>query len=238
MLSTRIESCTVSTDATPPKATMPDTFPAAQALRDFIAEDTFPCVGAKAALNQGSITIACAGDLRSDRCDEELTRQLQVFAGEITHDSVFQTFAVIFEHTPALSESAFETALWQRLQAIHDIDAQLHRWDTEVSNDPRSPDFSMSVGGRAFYVIGLHPGASRTARRFSDAALVFNLHSQFQRLKENGRYEKMQVAISERDIALCGSKNPILARHGETSAAPQYSGRIVEAHWVCPFRAH
>lgn len=211
---------------------------ATQALHDFIAEDAFPCVGAKAALSQDNITVVRAGDLRSDRFDAEITRRLQAFAGQATQDSVFLSLAVIFEQTPQLSEPAFEAALWQRLQAIHDLDAQLHRWDPEVGSDPRSPDFSMSVGGRGFYVIGLHPGASRMARRFGHAALIFNLHSQFERLREDGRYAKMQEAISERDIALCGSRNPMLALHGVASEAPQYSGRIVDEHWSCPFHAH
>lgn len=211
---------------------------ATQALFDFVAQDAFPCVGAKAALSQDNITVVRAVDLRSDRYDAEITRQLQAFAVRAAQDSVFLSLAVVFEQTPQLSEPAFETALWQRLQAIHQVDAQLHRWDPEVSNDPRSPDFSMSIGGRGFYVIGLHPGASRMARRFGHAALIFNLHSQFERLREDGRYEKMQEAISERDIALCGSKNPMLALHGVTSEAPQYSGRIVDEDWTCPFHAY
>lgn len=219
-------------------AAMTRTTKAAQALHDFIAEDSFPCVGAKAALSQDSISVVRAKDLRSGACDALITARLQAFAAQTTHESVFLSLAVIFERTPVLSEIAFEAALWRRLQAIHDIDAQVHRWDPDVSSDPRSPDFSMSIGGRAFYVIGLHPGASRQARRFGHAALVFNLHSQFERLKEDGRYEKMQAAISERDIALCGSRNPMLALHGVTSEAPQYSGRIVDEHWTCPFRAH
>ncbi|MEO6365625.1 MAG: guanitoxin biosynthesis heme-dependent pre-guanitoxin N-hydroxylase GntA [Luteimonas sp.] len=209
-----------------------------QALRDFIQQDAFPCVGAKAALAQGGITVVQAGDLRSDVCDAHLTARLQAFAARTTHESTFLSLAVVFGQTPLLQETEFETALWQRLQAFHDIDAQLHRWDPDVSSHPGSADFSMSVGGRAFYVIGLHPGASRAARRFARASLVFNLHSQFERLKEDGRYQKMQAAISERDIALCGSRNPMLAAHGITSEAPQYSGRVVEKQWACSFHAH
>jgi hypothetical protein len=103
----------------------------------------------------------------------------------------------------------------------------------------------MSLGGRAFYVIGVHPGASRKARRFGRAALVFNLHSQFETLREDGRYDKMRAAITERDIAFSGSRNPMLAGHGEASegapvqrarwsahngAAPSLPRREAEAH--------
>jgi uncharacterized protein len=82
----------------------------------------------------------------------------------------------------------------------------------------------------------LHPNASRPARRFSRPALVFNLHDQFERLREEGRYDRMRERIVERDLALAGSINPMLARHGEVSEARQYSGRKVEAGWRCPFQ--
>ena len=45
-------------------------------------------------------------------------------------------------------------------------------------------DFSLS--GTAFFVVGLHPNASRPARQFSSPVLVFNLHAQFERLRADG----------------------------------------------------
>ena len=93
----------------------------------------------------------------------------------------------------------------------------------------------MSFAGEAFFVVGLHPQASRPARRFETPALVFNLHDQFQVLREQQRYEKLRSAILTRDEQLAGSVNPMLARHGELSEARQYSGRIVGTDWKCPF---
>jgi len=95
----------------------------------------------------------------------------------------------------------------------------------------------MSLGGRAFYVIGLHPGSSRPARRFRCAALVFNLHSQFETLRADGRYDKLREAITQRDIAYSGSRNPMLAVHGVASEARQYSGRQFDGRWRCLFSA-
>ena len=85
-------------------------------------------------------------------------------------------------------------------------------------------------------MVGLHPNASRPARRFPRPTLVFNLHDQFERLRAEGRYEKMRDKIIERDVALAGEPNPMLARHGEASEARQYSGRAVDDAWACPFR--
>ncbi len=93
----------------------------------------------------------------------------------------------------------------------------------------------MSIAGRAFFVVGLHPAASRMARRSPHPSLVFNFHNQFQTLKATGKYAKMQDVIRSRDLALQGSVNPVLARFGEASEARQYSGRAVTADWVCPF---
>jgi FPC/CPF motif-containing protein YcgG len=102
--------------------------------------------------------------------------------------------------------------------------------------DPDDSHFSLSFGGEAFFVVGLHPNASRPARRLPHPTLVFNLHDQFERLREEGRYERMRTAILDRDMKLAGSLNPMLARHGDVSEAGQYSGRLTETDWRCPFR--
>ena len=65
--------------------------------------------------------------------------------------------------------------------------------------------------------------------------MVFNLHDQFVKLREEHRYEKMRMAILARDETLDGSVNPMLARHGDISEARQYSGRAVNDDWQCPF---
>ena len=210
---------------------------ARQRFLDRIARPAFPCVGAKSAAAKEGIEFFEAGDLREDSRDPELLARLQDFAAAAPRDALFVSFVAIFPDTPKLSEPDFEAALWRRLQSLHELDAQSFAWDPSVSADPASPDFSMSLGGRAFYVIGLHPGASRRSRRFPFAAMVFNLHSQFETLREDGRYDKLRAAIIERDIAYGGSRNPMLKVHGEASEARQYSGRVVGAEWRCPFSA-
>ena len=105
-----------------------------------------------------------------------------------------------------------------------------------MTADPESPHFSLSFGGEAFFIVGLHPHASRPARRFSSPVMVFNLHSQFTQLRAEGRYEKLRGSIMQRDEDLAGSLNPMLARHGEVSEARQYSGRSVDADWRCPLQ--
>ena len=143
---------------------------------------------------------------------------------------------MVFEGPRQIDEETFERHMWARIQSLTDKDA----WhgvehDARVEASPESPHFSLSFGGEAFFVVGLHPGASRPARRFETPVMVFNLHAQFDRLRAEGAYEKLRGSILDRDLALAGSINPMLARFGEISEARQYSGRPVEADWVCPF---
>ncbi len=202
-----------------------------------IAERTFPCVGAKSAAAQGALQVIVARDITSAWNDLEIIRTLVDWSGEYRDEpDGLRSFAVIFEGPDDLDEIGFEKAMWQRLQSISDKDAWLgQNLDERVSADPEDPHFCVSFGGEAYFVVGLHPAASRPARRFKRPVLVFNLHDQFERLRAEGRYERMRERIMERDEALAGSTNPMLARHGDASAARQFSGRAVGKDWRCPF---
>lgn len=217
--------------------TTDDDHPLAERFRAFVRDTVFPCVGAKSALAKGQMRIVVARDIRSGWDDLRIYPGLLDLAQSYAADPVlFQTFVVIFERDWALSETNFEAAMWARIQSLSDKDAMFAQVpDRRVSDNPDDPHFSLSFGGQAFFVVGLHPGANRPARRFSRTALVFNLHDQFERLREEGRYEKLRAAILDRDEAVAGSANPMLARHGEKSEARQYSGRIVDNDWECPF---
>ncbi|HEV7416963.1 MAG TPA: guanitoxin biosynthesis heme-dependent pre-guanitoxin N-hydroxylase GntA [Tianweitania sediminis] len=206
-------------------------------LRRFIQNPEFPCVGAKSAVQKGRLTVYPARDITSAWNDVEIQDQLMHFAWAYGQEpTLFTSFAVVFERPDDLSEEAFEVALWERVQSLADKDAwrgQQH--DPRVSADPGDPHFCLSFGGEAFFVVGLHPKASRPARRFEHPTMVFNLHDQFEMLREQNRYEKLRASILERDEKLAGDINPMLARHGTISEARQYSGRAVGEDWRCPF---
>ncbi len=206
-----------------------------RALKSFLRRKAYPCLGAKSALSRRTLECFCAEDISRSIDDQRIAARLQSFASRTNDDDVFVSVAVLFPGSAQLSEIEFEQALWQRLRAIHAIDRGSYAWDPSVNNDPTSGNFSMSVGGKGFFVIGLHPGASRLARRFQCPVMVFNLHSQFEQLRADGRYEKLRSTIVARDIAFSGSSNPMLATYGQRSEARQYSGRVVSDDWVCPF---
>ena len=210
--------------------------PRAEAFRAFVRELPFPCVGAKSALSKGRLEIVVARDITSSWDDLRIYPALLDFVAQYrAQPGLFQSFAVVFEGPGDLTEEGFERSLWARAQSLSDKDAWLGQpYDGRVASDPGNPHFSLSFGGEAFFIVGLHPRASRPARCFSSPALVFNLHAQFEQLRAEGRYEKLRDSILQRDVALAGTLNPMIARHGELSEARQYSGRIVGEEWQCP----
>jgi hypothetical protein len=211
--------------------------PLAERFRTFVQSASFPCVGAKAALSREGMHFVVGRDIRSAWDDLRIYPNLLHLARSYREEpKLFQSLVVLFEEDAKLNEPGFESNLWKRLNSLSQKDEWLGQdVDPRVDHDPESPHFSLSFGGEAFFVVGLHPGASRPARRFERPALVFNLHDQFEQLRAQGRYEKLREAIVERDVALAGSVNPMLARHGAASEARQYSGRVVPDDWKCPY---
>ena len=220
-----------------PHSPFTDDHPLIDRLHHFIAGPQFPCVGAKSAMAKRQIKAVVARSITSAWNDLAIHAALMTFAGQYRRDrKLFQSLAVIFEGPRTLDEQAFEKNLWARVQSMSDKDAWLGQpYDAGVSPDPANPHFSLSFGGEAFFVVGLHPRASRPARRFVAPTMIFNLHDQFEQLRAQGRYEKLRTSILARDEHLAGSINPMLARHGEASEARQYSGRRVTNDWTCPF---
>jgi FPC/CPF motif-containing protein YcgG len=205
-------------------------------IRALTLNERFTCVGAKSAIRQGAYRFALYPELGSADSCAGLARDLYEFAAESPElDSEFTTFIASFAAPSAIDERAFEALLWRTLQQLHDLDVRHHRWDTRVSDDAADPQFSFSFARTAFFIVGLHAGASRVTRRFAWPTLVFNPHEQFDRLRTNGRFARFQEVIRGADRALQGDVNPMVADFGERSEAAQYSGRKVDAGWQCPF---
>ena len=213
-----------------------------RSLAEHIGAAEFPCVGAKAALSQGGLRCVTLGRLGDRANDALLLDALEGFAAELDQldgeDLTLHSLAAVFDGPDDTDEQRFEALLWSQLQRLHALDVRRgHGWSPDVGRDPDAPDFSLSLAGHPFFVIGLHSGASRIARRLPNPAMVFNSHSQFDRLRADGRYERMQKAIRQRDTELQGSINPNLADFGTAPETRQYSGRAVEKDWRCPFHA-
>lgn len=211
--------------------------PLADGFRAFITQPQFPCIGAKSALARGRMHFLVARDITSAWDDLRIYSALFNFA-ELYRSgpALFQSFVVLFKEPVSLNEAQFETCLWDRLQSLTDKDnwhGQAH--DARVSSNPDDPHFSLSFANEGFFAVGLHPSANRPARRYTCPVIVFNPHEQFERLREEGVFGGLKERIAKRDEALAGSRNPMLKSFGEGSEASQYSGRVVDEAWKCPY---
>lgn len=207
-------------------------------FRAHVLDQAFPCLGAKAAVNSNTYRFGIYNEMNTDAATRGLAHDLWEFSRERpAFRSDFTTFIATFDALVISDEQQWERALWAQLQSLHEIDRVHHAWDASVSSDPEDAGFSYSFAGHAFFVVGMHPQSSRAARRFAYPTLVFNLHQQFERLRETGQFERLRENIRERDYKLQGSLNPNLTDFGEQSEVRQYSGRAVEHNWRCPFLA-
>lgn len=202
---------------------------------NYIINDDFPCIMAQTVMRTDHVQFKTYTGLGAKATASRILTDLGKYLRSYDFDSnEFFTFIAAFPASEPLTEEAFEARLWQQLQYLHEEDQE--EWDPTVSRKPESNSFSFSLLGRAFYIVGIHPGSSRIARRSPVPAIVFNLHHQFERLRDMGSYDTIRDKIRERDLALQGSINPMLSNFGEKSEARQYSGMAVGAEWQCPFK--
>jgi FPC/CPF motif-containing protein YcgG len=203
-------------------------------FEDFIIAKDHPCIMAQTVFSMDKVDFHEYDNFGSRETAKEILADLKKYIDEYDFDSnEFLTFLVGFKGKQDYTEEEFEETLWQQLQYLHEEDDQ--PWDEAVSHDPENNNFSFSLAGKAFYIVGLHPNSSRKARQAPYPAIAFNLHWQFEKLREMNTYHTVRDKIRERDIELQGEINPMLEDFGERSEARQYSGRKVGDHWKCPF---
>lgn len=203
------------------------------AVARMIAHPEYPCLGARSVFRRDAARIVVLDSMADPDAVAQLAVHLEAFSNANRDPEDFVSFIAVFREPVTPTEKDFEARLWQVLQQLHDEDT--HPWADGVAADPEAPQFAFSHAGRAYFIVGLHPRASRIARRAPLPTLVFNLHEQFEKLRAEGGFDRMRTAIRRRDTKVQGSVNPMAADHGEASEARQYSGRRVEPTWQAPF---
>ncbi len=200
----------------------------------FILGKNHPCVMAQTVFTMDNYDLHSYENFGSRKAAIEILRDLKIYLSTYNFESKeFFSFIATFPNEKQFDEKKFELILWKQLQFLHEIDEML--WDEAVSSDPENDNFSFSLARKAFYIVGMHPNSSREARQSPYPALVFNMHNQFEKLREMGVYHKVRDKIRQRDKKLQGNMNPMLEDFGEESEAKQYSGRKVGEEWKCPF---
>ena len=204
-------------------------------FKKFIINDDHPCIMSKNIVRSDNCDLNTYKGFGSKTVALKILNDLEKYLAVYDFSSNdFFSFIAIFDDDQNYTEIEFENLLWKQLQYIHDLDNS--KWDETVSANPKNKTFSFSIKGVAFYVVGMHPNSSRNARKSPRLTLVFNLHQQFERLREMGVYTRIRDTIRKRDLQKNGTINPMLVNFGEESEAKQYSGRAVGNDWQCPFK--
>lgn len=205
-------------------------------LESWITSESFTCLAAKAALRRDTLQVRSFGVLGDTATTRSLYDELERFVLHQLDDSEdFAALVALFEGPADMDEREFDRVLWQQLDALHRIDRHRYPWAPDCEPDPESPKFGFSLIEHPFFVVGMHPQASRVSRRSGLPALAFNSHRQFARLKAAGTYAGLQSRIRERELRVQNSINPVLADFGDSSEARQYSGQAHANEWKCPF---
>lgn len=203
-------------------------------FKSFILENNHPCVMAKSLFKMNHYHLKIYSDMNDEASLIRLINDIEEYIKQYNFDDTsFESFIAVFPNEQFGDEISFEKALWRTLQKLHDLDAT--PWDHRVSDHKENAEFSFSLAGRAFYMVGMHPESSRLSRRAPYPSLVFNLHHQFEKLRTMGTFTTVRDTIRKNDAQLQGDINPVLRDFGADSETKQYSGRQVEQNWKCPF---
>lgn len=208
-----------------------------QNLEEKIGEAPFPCIMAKAVMNQG---IYLAKELESGDefalANSMFTHLEDLVDSYRENPEKLHSCILSFSNPKFANFETFEKTFWRLLQGIRCIDGKKHAYDPRVSSNPEDGNFSFSVKEEAFFILMLHPESPRKARRFKCPAIVFNPHQQFEDLRARGTFEKTRSMIRARDERYQGSVNPMLMDFGsEVSEVFQYTGKNYSSEAKCPF---
>ena len=148
------------------------------AFTEIVGHRDYPCLGARSVIRRDRATVGVYGELDALATAPLLLQDLEEFASGVDLNEGFASFIAIFRGPRIIDERHFERLLWSQLRRLHALDEA--PWSEEVSADSDDVGFAFSVAGSAYFLVGMHPMASRVARRAASPILVFNLHEQLQ----------------------------------------------------------
>lgn len=205
-------------------------------IKKLLGQPDYPCVAAIQGLNKDEFRVGIYSQLGTGIQAKSLVQDLLAFQKEqLQSGALFLTFWAIFPEGKFEDETSFESALWRELTYLVKNDSPGTPWDPHFSSDPAQTKFCFSIGGHAYFVVGLHPRSSRLARQFPLPVLIFNLYQQFEELDRRGQFYPMVKIIRKREIKFQGQINPMVKKHGDKWEAIQFSGKNNPDDWKCPF---
>lgn len=203
---------------------------------NLILERNFPCTMAKSVLGKDNIvfkTYDMSDDVAADfRQDLGLFHKSCLDSGD-----EIRSFVAEFDSKSGhfIDFIAFENYFWDLLTRLRQKEFSENVYDSTVSSDPFDKKFGFSVNGAAYFFILLHPENPRLSRRSAKPAVVCNLHSQFELLRQQGVFHKLKKIIRGRDKKLQGNENPMMKDFGNSPEWLQYTGSEKTRESKCPF---
>lgn len=209
-------------------------------IKALVGEKFYPCVSAVQSVAKGDFLVEICEDFGTGRDREKIrTAVLNFLERWKSERSTTLTLFVAFPGDQAAfqeaSEDEFERLMWSELSTLSSVEERDSDWAEGWSKDPADKNFTLCIGGHAFFVVGLHQNSSRKGRRLPYPALIFNFFDQFNDLQKQGAYDAMVIKNRERDVRFQGEANPMAVTHGESWETIQFSGRSNSREWKCPF---
>lgn len=201
-----------------------------------LSQKDYPCVAALQSFHKKDFQLRTYNDFGKKYQRSDLRHDLLSYLEEYKKTrSEFFTFWAVFQDSEKMDEDQFEKMLWSELSALTSLETQATDYDSRFSNNPEDKNFCFSLGGKAFFVVGLHPESSRRSRQFPWPTLIFNVFEQFDQLAQQGKYQPMIQINRQRDIRFQGNANPMALEHNDDWEAIQFSGKNNSKKWKCPF---
>jgi uncharacterized protein len=207
-------------------------------LRDMVGEKGFPCPFGKSIVDDEKYEATEYGSLRCPVspgrvCDDLYKAAINLDTGTIGKDDL-RSFVAFFSDKFS-DELEASKAFHKFLYGMHLYDkSKGHSWSKDVSSDPRSKNFSFSIGGKSYFVPFFHPrgiGPREAARPM----ILFNRHDLFESLREKGVYTKARDCIRGKIANRHGFVPELLSDFGEGLEFPSYflpsKDRLQELVW-------
>lgn len=201
-----------------------------------VFKENYPCIAALKTLSTGQYRTGVFGALGAGDHSGRLAKDLLALRDEQQKTGSLElSYFAVFPDLVDMNEEDFERRLWKELSHLTEVPHIDQSWDPAFSDNPEDKNFCFSLGGTAFFVVGMHQNSSRLSRQTRYPTLVFNVYEQFKELDRRNRYQPMIKANRKRDMLFQGDVNPMSEKHNDTWEAIQFSGRNNSDDWVCPF---
>jgi FPC/CPF motif-containing protein YcgG len=192
-----------------------------QEILKLMMSKNYPCAAAMRAVSKQDYMVGVYSKFGTGQSSAELSLDLLFFLDKLGKTkSANATFWAVFpdsvDSSPCLAEDRFESNLWSELSFLAAANPYCNAWDASVSTNPADKNFCFSLGGSAFFVVGLHAFSSRRARRFPYPALVFNTLGQFEQLVAEDKYDHLVQTSRKRDRNYKGNVNPMVEKYGDS----------------------